>query len=124
MRIMKVLHIDDSPEICELYADMFTVDNHTVESIHDGQEGLELATKNDYDLILLDMCMPKYGGMDFLRDLKKQRPSELRKVVVTSVLQFNETQIKELMKFGIHAVEEKPKDLQQLERIQKDMWLR
>ena len=121
---MKVLHIDDSPEICGLYADMFTVDNHTVESIHDGQEGLKLVLKNDYDLILLDMCMPKYSGIDFLQDLKKQRPTELRKVVVTSVLQFSKTQIEELMNLGVHSVEEKPSDIQKLERMQKDMWLR
>ena len=70
------------------------------------------------------MCMPKYSGMDFLRDLKNKRPTKLRKVVVTSVLQFNETQIEELMKFGIHSVEEKPSDIQKLERMQKDMWLR
>lgn len=121
---MKVLQIDDSQEICGLYSDMFEVDNHSFESVNEGKKGLELVTKNDYDLILLDMCMPKYSGMDFLRDLKKQRPSELKKIVVTSVLQFNTTQTKELMKFGVHSVEEKPKDLQQLERIQKDMWLR
>jgi CheY-like chemotaxis protein len=122
--IMKILHIDDSPVICELYADMFTADNHAFESVTDGRDGLKLVLKNDYDLILLDMCMAKYSGRDFLRDLKKQRPTELKKVVVTSVLQFSENQVQELMKFGIHSVDEKPKDLQQLERIQKDMWLR
>jgi DNA-binding NtrC family response regulator len=121
---VKVLHIDDSQEICSLYSDMFEVDNHTYDSVNDGRKGLKLVTKNDYDLILLDMCIPHYSGMDFLRDLKKQRHSELKKVIVTSVLQFNETQAKELMKFGVHAIEEKPRDLQQLERIQKDMWLR
>ena len=121
---MKVLHIDDSPEICGLYADMFTVDNHTVESTNDGKDGLDLVLQNDYDLILLDMYMPKYSGMNFLNDLKKQRPSELKKVVVTSVLQFKESQIQELKKFGIHSVEEKPKDIQQLETLQKNIWLR
>jgi CheY-like chemotaxis protein len=121
---MKILHIDDSPVICELYSDMFTADNHAFESVTDGRDGLKLVLKNDYDLILLDMCMAKYSGRDFLRDLKKQRPTELKKVVVTSVLQFSENQVQELMKFGIHSVDEKPKDLQQLERIQKDMWLR
>ena len=124
MEIMKVLQIDDSPEICDLYSDMFEADNHKIQSVNDAKKGLELVKKNTYDLILLDMCMPNYSGMDFLRDLKKQRPSELKKVVVTSVLQFSENQIKELMKFGIHSVEEKPRDIQQLERIQKDMWLR
>ncbi|MGD2106382.1 MAG: response regulator [Nitrosopumilaceae archaeon] len=121
---MKVLHIDDSPEICDLYADMFEADNHTVQSVNDAKQGLNLVIENEYDLILLDMCMPRYSGMDFLRDLKQKRPSELKKVLVTSVLQFNENQTKVLMKYGVHAIEEKPKDLQQLERIQKDMWLR
>jgi CheY-like chemotaxis protein len=120
---VKVLHIDDSQEICELYSDMFTVDNHSIRSINDGKEGLELVLKNDYDLILLDMCMPKYSGMDFLRDLKKQRPSELKKVVVVSVLKFSPTQIKELLKLGIHSVEEKPTDIQKLEIIKKNTWL-
>ncbi len=75
-------------------------------------------------MILLDMCMPQYSGMDFLRDLKTQRPSQLRKVVVVSVLKFSPTQIKELLKMGIHSVEEKPTDLQKLEVIKKNMWLR
>ena len=121
---MNILHIDDSQEICQLYSDMFTKDDHSFQSVNYGKEGLDLVLKNEYDLILLDMCMPKYSGMDFLRDLKKKRPSELKKIVVTSVLQFNETQVKELKKFGIHSVEEKPRDIQQLERLQKDMWLR
>lgn len=121
---MKVLHIDDSPEICELYSDMFLADKSTIQSVNSGKEGLGLVLKNDYDLILLDMCMPNYNGIDFLKDLTKQKPSELRKVVVVSVLKFNPTQIKELLKMGIHSVEEKPTDLQKLEIIKKNMWLR
>jgi DNA-binding NtrC family response regulator len=121
---MKVLQIDDSKEICGVYADMFEADNHTFNSVNDTKEGLELVKKNDYDLILLDMCMPKYDGMDFLHDLKEQRPSELKKVVITSVLQFNESQVKKLMEFGIHAVEEKPTDFKQLETLQRNIWMR
>ena len=85
MRLMRVLHIDDSPEICELYSDMFTADNNTIQSVNNGKGGLDLVLKNNFDLILLDMCMPNYSGMDFLRDLTKQKPSELKKVVVVSV---------------------------------------
>jgi DNA-binding response OmpR family regulator len=124
MILLRVLHIDDSPEICELYSDMFTADNSTIQSVNTGKEGLSLVLKNDYDLILLDMCMPQYSGMDFLRDLTKQRPSELKKVVVVSVLKFSPTQIKELLKMGIHSVEEKPTNLQKLEIIKKNTWLK
>ena len=118
---MKVLHIDDSQEICDLYSDMFTIDNHSIFSVNDGKEGLKRVVQNDYDLILLDMMMPNYSGMDFLQDLKIQKPSELKKVVVVSVLEFNEDQINELLDFGVHSVEEKPPNLQSLVNMQKNM---
>lgn len=118
---MKVLQIDDSPQICEMYADMFTADQNTINSVNDGREGLELVIKNDYDLILLDIRMPEYSGIDFLKDLKEKRSSELKKIVVTSLLQFNETEIKELMDFGIHSVENKPSNFQQLKTLQKSL---
>ena len=118
---MKILHIDDSPEICKLYSDMFTAENNSFKSVNDGKEGLNLVLKNDYDLILLDMCMPKYGGMDFLRDLKEQRPSELKKIVITSVLHFSEAHVKGLKQFGIHSVEEKPSYIQQMEILQRNV---
>ena len=122
--LMKVLHIDDSPEICELYTDLFTADNHEFQSVNRGREGLELILKNNYDLILLDICMPEYSGMQLLRDIKKQRPSEIGKIIVVSMLNFNPSQIEELLKIGIHSVETKPTNLKKLEIIKKNKWLR
>lgn len=121
---MKVLHVDDSPEICQLYADMLATENHEVRSVNDGREGLELALKNDYDLILLDICMPKYSGMEFIHDLKAKKPSELKKVIIVSVLELTESHRSELLKLGIHSVEEKPSTIQKLETIKKDLQLR
>ena len=103
---------------------MFTAVYHSITSVTSGKEGLDLVIKNDYDLILLDMFMPKYSGVQFLRDLKDEKPSELKKVVVVSLLDFNESQVKEFLKFGINSVEEKPSDLQSLLDIEKDMWLK
>jgi len=121
---MKVLHVDDSPEICRLYADMLAIENNTVKSVNDGLEGLELVLKNDYDLILLDICMPKYSGINFIHDLKAKRPSEMKKIVIVSVLELRESHKKELLKLGIHSVEEKPATIQKLETIKKNLQLR
>ena len=121
---MNILHVDDSPEICQLYADMLASGNHKVTSITDGREGLEMVLKNDYDLILLDVCMPRYSGMEFIHDLKAKRPSELKKVVIVSVLELRESHKNELLKLGIHSVEEKPATIQKLETIKKDLQLR
>jgi DNA-binding response OmpR family regulator len=121
---MNILHVDDSPEICQLYADMLSIGHHKVKSVNDGRQGLDLALKNDYDLILLDVCMPKYSGMEFIHDLKAKKPSEMKKVIVVSVLELSESHKEELLKLGIHSVEEKPSTIQKLETIKKDLLLR
>ena len=121
---MNILHVDDSTEICQLYADMLSMENHNVKSINDGKEGLELAIKNDYDLILLDVCMPKYSGLEFIHDLKAKRPSEIKKVIIVSVLELTGSQQNELLKLGIHSIEEKPSTIQKLELIKKDLLLK
>lgn len=121
---MNILHIDDSLEICELYSDMFVTDNHSIKSVNNGRDGLSLVINNNYDLILLDMCMPNYNGLDFLRDLKILRPSELKKIVVVSVLKFNESQIRELLEFGVHGVEEKPSNFRSIEDMHKKISLK
>ncbi len=112
---MQILQVEDSPLICQLYSDLLESRNHSVEAVNDGREGLELVMKNDYDLILLDMLMPKYSGMQFLKDLKEKRPSELKKVIVISQLEFNEDDYQELLDFGIRSIQKKTLDLVKFE---------
>lgn len=112
---MQILQVDDSPLICQLYSDLLGSRNHSIEAVNDGKEGLDLVTKNDYDLILLDMLMPTYGGIQFLNDLKEKRPSELKKVIVISQLEFNEDDYKELLDFGIRSIQKKTLDLVKFE---------
>jgi CheY-like chemotaxis protein len=117
---MNILHIDDNPDIREMYSEMLSKDN-SVTSVSDERKGLSLVAENDFDLILLDMYMPKYSGVKFLHDLKKIRPSELKRVIVVSLLDFNEDQVKEFLKFGILSVEKKPMDLKGVKKIEKSL---
>jgi len=116
---MEILQIDDSTVICDLYSDMLGSRGHSISSVNDGKEGLELVIKNDYDLIFLDMCMPGYSGMNFLADLKNQRPSELKKVVIISRLELDDSQLDELSQFGIHSIQQKPSDLANFENTRE-----
>ena len=111
---MKILHIEDVSEISQVFADILSTKNYDFDSVSDGRAGLELAVYNDYDLILLDMCMPKYSGTDFLLDLKHRRPTELSKVVIVSALEMNATQEQELMNLGIRSILRKPISVQAL----------
>lgn len=62
---MKILYIEDIPEISDIFSDILKTKNHDFESTPDGKKGLDLVLKNYYDLILLDMCMPNYSGLIF-----------------------------------------------------------
>jgi len=118
---MKVLHIDDSPQIRELYKDMFTADKHSIKSVYSGMEGLELLMQNDYDLILLDLYMPEYNGIQFIRDLQNTRSSELKKVVVISSHRMDEEHLKEFLNFGIRLVESNPTSLDNIVNMQDNL---
>jgi DNA-binding response OmpR family regulator len=111
---MKILHIEDSPEISAIFSDLLTLANHDFESSVDGKNGLDLVLKNNYDLILLDMCMPNYSGLDFLLDLKTQKPSEIRKVIIITSLNLDEYQTRFLTDLGVCSVQHKPISVQNL----------
>lgn len=111
---MKILHIEDVPEISQIFADILSTTDYDFDSVSDGRAGLELAVYKEYDLILLDMCMPKYSGVDFLLDLKHRRPTELSKVVIVSALEMSRTQEQGLLNLGIRSVLRKPISVQGL----------
>jgi len=111
---MRILHIEDTPEISQIFADILATKNYDFDSVSDGRAGLELAVYKDYDLILLDMCMPKYSGTDFLLDLKTRRASELSKVVIVSALEMTSLQEQQLLNMGIRSILQKPISVQSL----------
>ncbi|MDQ3179370.1 MAG: response regulator transcription factor [Acidobacteriota bacterium] len=67
----KILLIDDDEELCELVAEYLTVEDFTVEAVHDGESGLQNAVSDRFDLVILDVMLPKINGFDVLRQLRR-----------------------------------------------------
>lgn len=114
---MKVLVIDDSEVICNLYSEQLHSQGDSVTSVTDGRKGLDILEKNDFDLILLDMCMPDYSGIQFLEELKKKKPSDIKKISVISRRSHDENLSAKLEEFGIKSIQEKPSTIMHLENI-------
>jgi len=67
----RILIIDDDEELCELVSEYLTVEGFETEAVHDGESGLKRALSNEYDLITLDVMLPKKNGFDVLRELRQ-----------------------------------------------------
>ena len=69
---MKILLVEDEQKIARYIAKALTVEGHTVEVIHQGDEGLKAATTQPYDIILLDLALPGCDGIEILRAIRNR----------------------------------------------------
>ena len=67
----RVLIIEDELDIAELERDYLEVNGIESDIALTGEEGLKLATENDYDLILLDLMLPGIDGFDLCKRLRE-----------------------------------------------------
>lgn len=69
---MRILIIEDENELRESIAEGLRIDGYEIDTASDGETGLDLLFDNVYDLVLLDLNLPKLDGMDILREFRKE----------------------------------------------------
>lgn len=67
---MRILVVEDEPQLAAQLTRALTRADHVVEALHDGEQGLAAAKKGGYDLIVLDVNLPKTDGFTVLRSLR------------------------------------------------------
>lgn len=70
----RLLVVDDDKQIRELLAFDISQSGYIVDTALDGQEGLKKALENNYDLILLDVMMPKMNGYEVCKNIRIAHP--------------------------------------------------
>lgn len=68
----RILLIEDEPGLVLTLTDRLVNEGYTVESVHDGETGLKRALEEAFDVILLDVMLPRKNGFDVCRDLRQQ----------------------------------------------------
>lgn len=68
---MKILLIEDHQDIAGIIFDFFEIKGHTLDYAKDGVQGFELANNNFYDLIILDIQMPRMDGLTVCKKLRE-----------------------------------------------------
>jgi DNA-binding response OmpR family regulator len=80
---MRILVIEDEPRILAFVSRGLEAEGFTVDGAGDGADGLRRAVLEDYDLVVLDLLLPRLDGLAVLRELHQRRP-ELPVVIVSA----------------------------------------
>jgi ligand-binding sensor domain-containing protein/signal transduction histidine kinase/CheY-like chemotaxis protein len=72
---LRVLIVDDEPQIRNVLAECLTGDGHKVETASHGREGLDKFLSGDFDLIMTDMAMPELSGDKMAKAIKQANPN-------------------------------------------------
>mgnify|MGYP002577756071 CR=1 FL=1 len=70
----RLLVVDDDTDIRELLEFDLSQSGYDVDTAKDGSEGLQKALNNHYDIILLDVMMPKMNGFDVCKNIRNHKP--------------------------------------------------
>jgi DNA-binding response OmpR family regulator len=86
----KILLVEDDPFLIDIYQKKLKDSGFKVEVVKDGEKALEILKEKNFDLMLLDIVLPKIDGwkiLEEIRDMKKEKKDlEEMKIVIWSNL--------------------------------------
>lgn len=117
----KVLVAEDSSVIQNLTKRILQFQNFDITSVRDGRQVIDAVEKENYDIILMDINMPKMNGMECSRTIREMQDQQKAKVPIIAIsgnaMNYSEEDFKNA---GINEFIQKPIDFDQLvETVQK-----
>lgn len=103
----RILIVDDFEDARELYAEYLRMRGFEVTGAADGQAALHLALPSGYDLIILDLALPRMDGIAVLRELRKS-PSTARTPIIILSASVGTEPREETLRAGADLFLEKP----------------
>ena len=70
---MKILVVEDEKDLNKIITKYLKKSNYNVDSAYDGEEALDYINVGEYDVIILDIMMPKMNGYDFIKRIRRDK---------------------------------------------------
>lgn len=110
MPVMKrILIVDDNLMMRKLIRNVFTNEHYEIVEAENGIEGLEIARKQDIDLVITDIIMPVMEGLELIMHLKRDFPG----IKIIAISGGKPYYLYMAKKLGIQGIFTKPLNLQQ-----------
>lgn len=107
---MKILVVDDEAMICEEFRDILQDEGHEVETVLNGLDAIKKVQEMVFDLVFLDVLMPKMEGREVFEQIKKI--SKVPVAIMSGYIPQNKE--REILASGAVAVFKKPLDLERV----------
>ena len=99
----RLLVVEDEAFLRDLYIEILSAEGYQVDSAVDGQDALEKIRKGGYDLVLLDIVLPKMDGIEILKEIKKNPPEQPNGAIVMLTNLGQEAVISEGVSLGVRG---------------------
>jgi DNA-binding NtrC family response regulator len=107
----RILVVDDEPSICKALALALLSKEYSVDMAGAGSRAIQKGSREKYDILIVDLCLPDMHGLEVIREFKEQNPQIL--AIVITAHRTEETYI-EASKWGVHDYFEKPFQMQSI----------
>lgn len=72
---MKVLLVEDEKQLAEALIEILKKNKYVVDGVYNGEDGLDYALTGTYDVIILDIMLPKLSGLEILKNIREENIS-------------------------------------------------
>jgi DNA-binding response OmpR family regulator len=104
---LRILLVDDNKDITETISFYCQSEDIDCNFIKQGKKALDSIRHQKFDLILLDVVMPEFSGLDVIKSLKEERVIESRNIVIFTASS-DQTVSDEIKNSGIKEIFQKP----------------
>ena len=113
--IMKILVVDDDKQTTSMLSKFFNYEGHSTVVTNDPMEGLKHIQQDKFDVILLDISMPEFNGLNIIKILATNEILKDQNIFIFSGVDYYENQIKDMLtRDGINGFLKKPLELDEL----------
>ena len=113
--IMKILVVDDDKQTTSMLSKFFNYEGHSTVVTNDPMEGLRHIQQDKFDVILLDISMPEFNGLNIIKILATNEILKDQNIFIFSGVDYYENQIKDMLtRDGINGFLKKPIELDKL----------
>ena len=108
---VRILVADDDRELVQTIEEELIIEGYDVAVAYDGEEALNIILTSPIQIAILDLKMPKIGGLEILQKVKQDYP-DMKTIILTAYA--NLENVKKCRDLGADEVVEKPYDLGEL----------